>query len=140
MTAPNHRSFLQLLWLCASNGVPLVVLLGLTLWAAGALYFMLPLKEIRGFSAAVYVIVVLGLLVAIRPLWKGAIAGLALFFLVLAWTLTIHPTKDAHWEPDVAQTASAEIDGDKVTIHNFRNFDYRSSTDFIPNWETKVVD
>src|ERR1700757_4646049 len=74
MTAPNHRSFLQLLWLCASNGVLLVVLLGLTLWAAGALYFMLPLKEIRGFSAAVYVIVVLGLLVAIRPLWKGAIA------------------------------------------------------------------
>jgi hypothetical protein len=73
MTAPNRRSFLQLLWLCASNGVLLVALLGLTLWAAGALYFMLPLQEIRGFSAAVYVIAVLGLLM-IRPLWKGAIA------------------------------------------------------------------
>ena len=56
MTAPNRRSFLQLLGLWAFNGVLLVTLLGLTLWAAGALYFMLPLKEIRGFSAAVYVI------------------------------------------------------------------------------------
>jgi hypothetical protein len=27
-----------------------------------------------------------------------------------------------------------------VTIHNFRDFDYRTSTDFIPNWETKTVD
>jgi len=45
---------------------------------------MLPLKEIRGFSAAVYVIAVLGLLIAVRPLWKGAIAVLGLFFLVLA--------------------------------------------------------
>jgi hypothetical protein len=140
MTAPNRRSFLQLLGLWGFNGVLLVTLLGLTLWAAGALYFMLPLKEIRGFSAAVYVIAVLGLLMAIRPLWKGAIVVLGLFFLVLAWTLTIHPSNDAHWEPDVAQTAWAEIDGDQVTIHNFRNFDYRSSTDFIPNWETKTVD
>jgi len=140
MTAPNRRSFLQLLGLWVFNGVLLVTLLGLTLWAAGALYFVLPLKEIRALFAAVYVIAVLGLLMAVRPLWKGAIAVLGLFFLVLAWTLTIHPTNDGHWEPDVAQTAWAEIDGDQVTIHNFRNFDYRSSTDFIPNWETKIVD
>ncbi len=93
MTAPNRRSFLQLLGLWAFNGVLLVTLLGLTLWAAGALYFMLPLKEIRGFSAAVYVIAILSLLMAIRPLWKGAIAVLGLFFGVLAWTLTIHPSK-----------------------------------------------
>ena len=34
----------------------------------------------------------------------------------------------------------AEFNGDRVTIHNFRNFDYRTSTDFIPNWENKTVD
>jgi hypothetical protein len=122
-----------------SYGLLLVVLLGLTLWAAGALYFTFPF-EVRGLSAAIYVIAVLGLLVAIRPLWKGAIAGVGLFLLVFAWTLTIRPSNDGHWEPDVAQTAWAEIDGDRVTIHNFRNFDYRSSTDSIPNWETKAVD
>jgi hypothetical protein len=69
MTAPNRRSFLQLLGLWAFNGVLLVTLLGLTLWAAGALYFMLPLKEIRVFSAGVYVIAVLGLL------WQSDLYG-----------------------------------------------------------------
>ena len=140
MAAPNRRSFLQLLWCCVSYGLLLVFLLGLTLWAAGALFFMLPFKEARGLSAAIYAIAVFGLLLRIRPLWKGAIAGAGLFLLVFAWTLTIRPSNDGHWEPDVAQTAWAEIDGDSVTIHNFRNFDYQTSTDFIPNWETKTVD
>jgi hypothetical protein len=140
MAAPNRRSFLQLLWCCVSYGLLLVILLGLTLWAAGALFFMLPFKEARGLSAAIYAIAVFGLLLRIRPLWKGAIAGAGLFLLVFAWTLTIRPSNDGHWEPDVAQTAWAEIDGDSVTIHNFRNFDYQTSTDFIPNWETKTVD
>jgi hypothetical protein len=140
MAAPNRRSFLQLLWCCVSYGLLLVILLGLTILAAGALFFMLPFKEARGLSAAIYAIAVFGLLLRIRPLWKGAIAGAGLFLLVFAWTLTIRPSNDGHWEPDVAQTAWAEIDGDSVTIHNFRNFDYQTSTDFIPNWETKTVD
>jgi uncharacterized protein DUF4105 len=140
MAEPNRRSFLQLLGLYISYGLLLIIFLGLTLWAAGALYFTLPFKEFRGLSAAIYLIVVLGLLLAIRPLWKGAIAGLGLFLPVLAWTLTIRPSNDGHWEPDVAQTAWAEIDGDRVTIHNFRDFDYRTATDAIPNWETKTID
>jgi hypothetical protein len=32
----------------------------------------------------------------------------------------------------------AEIDGARVVIHNFRNFDYTSKTDFRPEWETKT--
>src|SRR5271165_4049293 len=60
MTA-NRRSFLQHLLVWTSNGVLLVTLSGLTFLAVGALYFMLPLKEICGFSAAFYVIAVLGL-------------------------------------------------------------------------------
>lgn len=137
MAGLNRRSFLQLLGLWVSYGLLLLVVLGLTLWAAGAVYFMFPLKEVRGLAAAIYAIAVIGLLVAV---WKGAIAGVGLFLLVFAWTLTIQPSNDRHWEPEVAQTAWAEIGGDRVTIHNFRNFNYRTSTDFIPNWETKTVD
>src|SRR5262249_40116209 len=33
----------------------------------------------------------------------------------------------------------AEIDGDSVVIHNFRNFDYRSETDYDQRWETKTL-
>jgi hypothetical protein len=55
-------------------------------------------------------------------------------------TGTIRPSNDGNWQPEVAQTAWAEIAGEKVTIHNFRNFDYLTSTDFVPHWETKVFD
>jgi Domain of unknown function (DUF4105) len=140
MPGPSRRSFLQLLGLCIFDGLLLLIVLGFTLWAVGALYFMFPLIQFRGLAAAVYAIAVVGVLLVMRPLWKGTLAAIVLFVLVLAWTLTIRPSNDGRWEPDVAQTAWADIDGDRVTIHNFRNFDYRTSTDFIPNWETKTVD
>jgi hypothetical protein len=138
MTALHRRLVLRSLALYVCFGILLVILLGLTLWAAGALYFLLPLKEFRLPFAVIYAIVIFGLLLAIRPLWKGAIAVIGLFFLVFGWTMTIRPSNDGNWQPEVAQTAWAEIAGEKVTIHNFRNFDYRTSTDFVPHWETKV--
>jgi hypothetical protein len=140
MTELNRRRFLRLVGLVFFNGVLLVTLLGLTLWAAGAFFFMFPFNEFRGLAAATYAVAVLVVLLAIRPLWKGAVTVLGLFLLVLAWTFTIHSSNDGRWQPEVAETAWAKIDGDKVTIHNFRDFDYRTSTDFIPNWETKTVD
>jgi hypothetical protein len=63
----------------------------------------------------------------------GAIA------LVAVWELTIPPSNTGDWQPKVAEMPYAEIDGDRVVIHNFRNFDYFSKTDFHPQWETKTV-
>lgn len=140
MTSPQRPSFLRMAGQIFLSIVLLVTLLSVTLWATGALFFMLPFDEVRGLTAAIYAIAVLVLLVAIRPFWKGVATGFGLFLLVLAWSFTIQPSNEGHWQPDVAETAWAKIDGNNVTIHNFRNFDYRSSIDFIPNWETKTVD
>jgi len=51
----------------------------------------------------------------------------------------LKPSNDEAWQPDVAQTGWADINGDEVTIHNVRNCDYRTETDFTPNWETRTV-
>ena len=32
-----------------------------------------------------------------------------------------------------------QIKGDEVTVHNVRNCDYRTETDFTPHWETRTV-
>ena len=40
----------------------------------------------------------------------------------------------------MARTAWAEIDGDRVTLHNVRSCEYRTETDYTVRWETRVVD
>jgi Domain of unknown function (DUF4105) len=116
----------------------LLFVLGLCSWAVGALYFMLPFAG--SFSAAIFGIVVLAVLALIRPLWKAVAILFGLFLLVFAWWFTIQPSNDRPWEPEVAHTAWAEVNGNQVVIHNFRDFDYRTTTDFLPRWENKTVD
>lgn len=58
----------------------------------------------------------------------------------MTWWLTLKPQQFRNWKPEVARTAHVEIDGDLVTLHNFRNFDYRTVDDFTPRWETRRID
>ena len=70
------------------------------------------------------------------------LAGLSALF-VLAWclfALIVRPSNERDWTADQSMLATAEIDGPLVTIRNVRNFDYRSTTDFTPSWETRTYD
>src|SRR5215831_4070758 len=106
-------------------------------WAFGALYFDFP--KAGPFAAILFVIALLAIVIFVR----GKLLKLGIIFgacaLVAAWWLTLKPTNDRPWQPDVAQTAWAEISGDEVTIHNVRNCEYRTQTDFTPHWETRTV-
>lgn len=104
-------------------------------WAFGALYYDGPAK---GF-AAVNAVAVLAAFLFVKP-WRWKLAVFAGWFaLVLGWWLTLKPANDADWQPDVARLAWAETDGDNVTLHNVRNCEYRSETDYTPRWETRTV-
>ncbi len=112
---------------------------GCVLWAAGALYFDLPWAALRAPAAIGYLLLVATALFLVRGGWRRVGVLFAAFAIVTAWWLTLQPSNDRNWQPDVAKTAWAEIDGDTVTLHNVRNFDYRSATDMIPRWETRTV-
>jgi uncharacterized protein DUF4105 len=106
-------------------------------WAFGALYF--DLQKSGLLAATIFVIAVLAAVIFVRrKLLKLAIVigGCAL---VAAWWLSLNPSNDRAWQPDVAETAWAEINDDEVTIHNVRNCDYRTETDFTIHWETRTV-
>ena len=69
-------------------------------------------------------------LLFVRPFWRKLVVVVVLFAGVLTWWLTLSPTNDSDWQPDVAQEAWADIQGDEVTFHNVRNCDYRTETDY----------
>ena len=62
------------------------------------------------------------------------------FLMLLGWWSTIRPQQDRDWAVEYAKPAYATIDKDLVTIHNIRNFDYRSETDFTPQYYSKTFD
>ncbi len=63
-----------------------------------------------------------------------------LFAAILVWWLFITPSNQRIWQPDVAKLAHADFDGDLMTVHNIRNFDYRSEFDYQPAYYTKTFD
>ena len=105
--------------------------------AFGALYFDFP--KASAFTAILFVLALLGTVIFVRQRLLKLGIVFAACALVAAWWLTLKPSNDRAWQPDVAQTAWAEINGDEVTIHNVRNCDYRTATDFTPHWETRTV-
>jgi hypothetical protein len=108
-----------------------------TAWAFGALYFDFP--RANTLSATLFPLVVLAIIIFVRGKLLKIASVFGAFAIVLAWWLTLKPSNDEAWQPDVAQTAWADINGDEVTIHNVRNCDYRTATDFIPQWEMRTV-
>jgi hypothetical protein len=75
------------------------------------------------------------------PRRRRTLVGFALAWAVLvAWWSTISPSNARDWQPDVAVLPSATMDGERVTLHNVRNFAYRSDTDFTPQYYDKTFD
>ncbi len=109
-----------------------VIALGCGAWTLGALYFDLTKSSSVAFPIAASVVFL--------PGCRRKLAGIfAMFAVILAWWLTLKPSNDRPWQPDVAQTAWAEIAGDTVTLHHVRNCDYRTETDYTARWETRIV-
>ncbi len=116
----------------------LVLLIGIA-WAFGALWFDFPVPALRQPLAAVFGLSAIAALAFVRPHWRAQLGVALAIALLAAWWLTIRPSNTRDWQPDVAETPYAEIEGDRVVIHSFRDFDYKSRTDFSPRWETKTV-
>ncbi|MGC1451211.1 MAG: DUF4105 domain-containing protein [Candidatus Sulfotelmatobacter sp.] len=115
----------------------IVVALLFTVWAAAALYFDLPFPSLRTPAALLYLIV---LLVALRFLRGGRmwlVTAFAGFVFVALWWFSLKPSNHLDWQPDNAKTAYVDINGDDATIHDFRDCDYHTETDYTCHWETR---
>jgi hypothetical protein len=120
-----------------------VVILGWGAWAFGALWFDFPFATANHAAAYAYLGVFFVLLFLIARVGRWAALGvIALMALVTLWWFSLQPRNDRDWQGDVAREPWAEVNGDFVTIHNVRNFDYRPdnrSGEKGPRWETRTV-
>jgi hypothetical protein len=134
---PRKKSLLlRALWALLA-GLLFVIGLLLVAWAAGAIYFDLPASAPVRNAAAIFWVVAAALL-GLFGGSRGRILILVAFAGILAWWLTLRPTQDADWQPDVARLAYASLEGDQLTVHEIRDFDYRSAIDFTPQYDTRV--
>ena len=128
-------------WLVRLGLAVLVLLVGL--WGGAALWFRGPSGEVvRGALAGAFALLAISAVGAL-VLGRGRrwVRGFGLAaLLVVVWWSTLQPRNDRNWLPDVAQLPTATVEGDRLTIRNVRNFDYRSETDFTPRWEERTYD
>jgi hypothetical protein len=124
----------------ATRALLLIVILGLAAWAALALYLGPPqsVSWAMALAAAGLVAAVAAVLPRLRW-WPLALFAAAFVAFLIRWN-GVQPSNDRDWQPDVAVLPFATFDGDLVTIHNIRNFDYRSETDFTPHYYDKTFD
>lgn len=114
------------------------------IWAVLAIYFSDSNSSIiQSTVATLFGLYGLVTLVSLGfPAWRkrSMAAYTILFFMVIAWWFTIQPSNERQWQADLDRLPYAEINGDNVTVHNVRNFDYRSEFDFIPAYYDKTYD
>jgi hypothetical protein len=108
-------------------------------WAALAIYYSnLPLPSLRlALSLAFAAFSIWALWLARSP--RVFLAFAVLFLCVLAWWISIRPTHDRPWRPEVAVMPRAFLDGDRVRITGVRDFDYRTRQDFIVRYQEREV-
>jgi hypothetical protein len=109
-------------------------------WGGLSLYYS-PLPGFLPTVAATGFILVSLAFFVLADTWKKA-AGLfaMLFALILGVFLLKNPSNTRNWQPDLALLPYAVFEGDKVTIYNIRNCDYRSETDFTVHYYDKTFD
>ena len=113
----------------------------LTLWAVGMLYYspLLP-EEARAIGAGGFAVLTILAFLFLPRRGRTLLGFVAVFAVLVLLFLRIPASNDRDWQPEVAMTPYATINGDMITVHNVRNFDYRSETDFTPRWETRTYD
>ena len=114
-----------------------------TIWGAFALWYQVPgRRSLKTLSVLLWSGFGLTLLLA---LWQGRTADVLLAFAaafggLLIWWHRIAPSNARIWADDVAQMTSGTVDGNRVTLRNVRNFEWRSTTDYTQRWETRHYD
>jgi hypothetical protein len=120
------------------------LLIGVTaVWGATALWYQAPGgRSLQAIAVCGWIAFCAALLAA--TWWDHALQSIGAyvigFSLLLWWWHRIAPRNDRIWADDVAQMSTGSVSGNRVTLRNVRNFDWRTRTDYLQRWETRSYD
>ena len=132
----SSRGILSRLLFWLATGIRSFILGLLVIWGTLAIYYSdLPWFWPRLLLAIVFAALAVWALWLSRPRRWLVFGGL--FLAVVAWWISIAPSHDRLWRPEVAVIPRAHIDGDRVRLTGVRNFEYRSVDDFTVRYEER---
>lgn len=135
----SHRGLLSRILGRLIAGIWFLCQVLLIAWATLAIYYSnLPSSTLRLALAGAFAVFAIWALWFSRQRRMPVVFGV-LFLAVVAWWISIPPSHDRVWRPEVAVMPRAFIDGDRVRITGVRNFDYRTRHDFTVRWEEREV-
>jgi hypothetical protein len=115
-------------------------LLVMAIWATLAILFSNLPGFLAPWIAGIFAIGSLSALIGRYCSQRTRLAFLFAFVVVLIRWLSMQPSNNRNWQPDVAVLPWSDIRGNQVTIHNIRNCDYRSETDYIVHHYDRTYD
>jgi hypothetical protein len=125
------------------RGAAVCCVVGPALWGGFALWYQLPRRmTLRVAGVILWLAFAVAILIAVAsgPAEGGMIVFATAFALLLAWWHAIKPSNHRDWADDVAQMTTGVIEADRVTLHNVRNFDWRTTSDYTRRWETRTYE
>jgi hypothetical protein len=124
-----------------ATGIACLALLvgGMTAWATLAIYYSdLPGAPLRLGLATAFALGTLGAFLFLSNRRRTLLGFGAAFALLLLWWMSIEPSNRRDWQTEVAVLPYATQAGDLVTLHNVRNFDYRTEQDFVARYDDRT--
>jgi Domain of unknown function (DUF4105) len=118
-----------------------LLIAGMTLWAALTIYYSdLPGEPLRLGLAAAFALGTAAAFLLLRNKRRTLVGFAAAFVLLLLWWTSVEPSNEREWQAEVAVLPYATRDGELVTLHNVRDFDYRTEQDFVPRYDDRTFD
>lgn len=125
-------------WLVARIGKYIV-----GIWVFGIIWFAGPFADgsaLNSATAIAWIISLYAISSRFRTLRTKRILHLTLFLIPILAHFTVRPSHDRDWKTPYSKIASATIDGETLTIHNFRSFDYDKDGNPIESWSDQSFD
>lgn len=108
------------------------------IWGSMAIFFVCPDPEwLKILTATLFATLLPAAFLFARSFFKGLLLCLVFFAGLVVWWQTLQPTGEKEWAADVAQVAHGEIRGNRLTMHNVRNFRYIADKIYDEKWETE---